>query len=715
MFQVYRKELDWGGRRLVLETGKIARQADGAVLATYGETTVLCTAVAAKSAKPGQDFFPLTVNYQEKTFAAGKIPGGFFKREGRPTEKETLVSRLIDRPIRPLFVSGFRNETQVVCTVLSHDLENDPDIVAMVGASAALTISGIPFMGPIGGARVGYVDGQYVLNPTAQQLEKSDLDLVLAGTQEGVLMVESEAQELSEETMLGAVTFGHKGFQPVIDAIIELAETCAKEPWALAEALPEKAEIDAKLRAEIGPVLEAAYKEQGKQERSNRLEAAKQQAVGLFPDNPAHAELAAKLFKDLEKDIVRGAIIRGDARIDGRDTKTVRPIIAEVGVLPRTHGSALFTRGETQALVVATLGTGQDEQIIDALEGEFRQHFMLHYNFPPYSTGEAGRMGSPGRREIGHGKLAWRAVRPMLPSKESFPYTIRVVSEITESNGSSSMASVCGASLSLMDAGVPLKRPVAGIAMGLIKEKDGFAVLSDILGDEDHLGDMDFKVAGTDRGVTALQMDIKITSITEEIMRIALDQARDGRARILGEMSKALTGARDEVSENAPRITTISIPKDKIREVIGSGGKVIREIVETTGAKVDIDDDGTIKIAATDADAAKAAIDWIKGIVAEPEQGHIYNGKVVKVVDFGAFVNFLGAKDGLVHISELAQQRVGKTADVVSVGDQVKVKVLGFDDRGKVKLSMRQVDQATGEDLGSARRTEPAPAGAAAK
>jgi polyribonucleotide nucleotidyltransferase len=717
MFQVYRKELDWGGRRLVLETGKIARQADGAVLATYGETTVLCTAVAAKSAKPGQDFFPLTVNYQEKTFAAGKIPGGFFKREGRPTEKEVLTSRLIDRPIRPLFVSGFRNETQVVCTVLSHDLENDPDVVALVGASAALTISGIPFMGPIAGARVGYVDGQYVLNPTAADLQRSELDLVMAGTQEGVLMVESEAQELSEEVMLGAVTFGHKGFQPVIDAIIELAETCAKEPWSIAEPLPEKAEIDAKLRAEIGPVLDAAYKEQSKQERSNRLEAAKHQAVALFSDNAAHAELAAKLFKDLEKDIVRGAIIRGEPRIDGRDTKTVRPIVAEVGVLPRTHGSALFTRGETQAIVVATLGTGQDEQIIDALEGEYRQHFMLHYNFPPYSTGEAGRMGSPGRREIGHGKLAWRAVRPMLPSKESFPYTIRVVSEITESNGSSSMASVCGASLSLMDAGVPLVRPVAGIAMGLIKEKDGFAVLSDILGDEDHLGDMDFKVAGTDRGVTALQMDIKITSITEEIMRIALDQARDGRAHILGEMAKALTGARDDVSENAPRITTIQIPKDKIREVIGSGGKVIREITETTGAKVDINDDGVIKIAATDADAAKAAIDWIRGIVAEPEQGQIYNGKVVKVVDFGAFVNFLGAKDGLVHISELAQQRVGKTADVVNVGDQVKVKVLGFDDRGKVKLSMRQVDQQTGEDLGTQRRQEQqsAPAGAAAK
>jgi polyribonucleotide nucleotidyltransferase len=715
MFQVYRKELDWGGRRLVLETGRMARQADGAVLATYGDTTVLCTAVAAKTGRPGQDFFPLTVNYQEKTFAAGKIPGGFFKREGRPSEKETLTSRLIDRPIRPLFVPGFLNETQVVCTVLSHDLENDPDIIALVGASAALTISGIPFMGPIAGARVGYVDGAYVLNPTAADLERSELDLIVAGTQEGVLMVESEAKELSEETMLGAVTFGHKGFQPVIEAIIELAETCAKEPWAMAQALPEKAAMEDELRKLLAKPLDAAYRERGKQERQNQLEAAKNLAIGKYADDPAKQNFAGKFFKELEKEIVRGAILRGDPRIDGRDTKTVRPISAEVGVLPRTHGSALFTRGETQALVVATLGTGQDEQIIDALEGEYRQHFMLHYNFPPYSTGEAGRMGSPGRREIGHGKLAWRAVRPMLPTKESFPYTIRVVSEITESNGSSSMASVCGASLSLMDAGVPLARPVAGIAMGLIKEKEGFAVLSDILGDEDHLGDMDFKVAGTDRGVTALQMDIKITSITEEIMRIALEQARDGRAHILGEMSKALTGARDEVSENAPRITTIQIPKDKIREVIGSGGKVIREIVEVTGAKVDIDDDGTIKIAAVDAGAAQAAIDWIKGIVAEPEQGHIYNGKVVKVVDFGAFVNFLGAKDGLVHISELAQQRVGKTSDVVKLGDQVKVKVLGFDDRGKVKLSMRQVDQATGEDLGSQRRDQPAPAGAAAK
>jgi polyribonucleotide nucleotidyltransferase len=716
MFQIYRKELDWGGRRLVLETGKIARQADGAVLATYGETTVLCTAVASKTARAGQDFFPLTVNYQEKTFAAGKIPGGFFKREGRPSEKETLTSRLIDRPIRPLFVPGFLNETQVVCTVLSHDLENDPDIVALVGASAALTISGIPFFGPIAGARVGYVDGQYVLNPTAADLERSELDLIVAGTAEGVLMVESEAKELSEEIMLGAVTFGHKGFQPVIEAIIELAETCAKEPWPMTEPLPEKAAMEDELRQLLAAPLDAAYRERSKQERSNQLEAAKHLALAKYEGDGAKQTFAGKFFKELEKEIVRGAILRGDARIDGRDTKTVRPITAEVGILPRTHGSALFTRGETQAIVVSTLGTGQDEQIIDALEGEYRQHFMLHYNFPPYSTGEAGRMGSPGRREIGHGKLAWRAVRPLLPSKESFPYTIRVVSEITESNGSSSMASVCGASLSLMDAGVPLLRPVAGIAMGLIKEKAGFAVLSDILGDEDHLGDMDFKVAGTDRGVTALQMDIKITSITEEIMRIALDQARDGRAHILGEMAKALTGARDEVSENAPRITTISIPKDKIREVIGSGGKVIREIVEVTGAKVDIDDDGTIKIAATTAEASKAAIDWIRGIVAEPEQGQIYNGKVVKVVDFGAFVNFLGAKDGLVHISELAQQRVGKTADIVKVGDPVKVKVLGFDDRGKVKLSMRQVDQATGEDLGGARRQEqPAPAGAAAK
>ena len=705
MFQIFRKELMWGGRQLVLETGKLARQADGAVLATYGETTVLCTAVAMKNAKPGQDFFPLTVNYQEKTFAAGKIPGGFFKREGRPSEKETLVSRLIDRPLRPLFAPGFRNETQVVCTVLSHDLENDPDIVSLIGASAALTISGIPFLGPIAGARVGYIDGDYVLNPTMADLPRSRLDLVVAGTGEGVLMVESEAQELSEEVMLGAVTFGHREFQPVIQAIIELAEACARDPWVLPPTPPEIDAIEARLRDTIGPLLEAAYREQGKQDRSNQLDAAKARVGDLFPAEEQRS-LALKLFKDLEKEIVRGAVLRGGARIDGRDTRSVRPIEAEVSILPRAHGSALFTRGETQALAVATLGTGQDEQIIDALEGEYRENFMLHYNFPPYSTGEAGRMGSPGRREIGHGKLAWRAVRPLLPSKETFPYTIRVVSEITESNGSSSMASVCGASLALMDAGVPLPRSIAGIAMGLIKEPEGFAVLSDILGDEDHLGDMDFKVAGTEKGVTALQMDIKITSITEEIMRIALAQAREGRVHILGEMAKALTGARDSVSDNAPRITTLSIPKDKIREVIGSGGKVIREITETTGAKIDIDDDGTVKVAAVDGNAAQAAIDWIRGIVAEPELGAIYNGKVVKTVDFGAFVNFLGSRDGLVHISELAPQRVGKVADVVKLGDTVKVKVLGFDDRGKVKLSMRQVDQQTGEDLG-AKRPEP--------
>jgi polyribonucleotide nucleotidyltransferase len=709
MFHVYHKEIEWGGRRLTLETGKIARQADGAVLATYGETTVLCTAVAMKNVKPGQDFFPLTVNYQEKTFAAGKIPGGFFKREGRPSEKETLVSRLIDRPLRPLFALGFRNETQVICTVLSHDLENDPDIVAMIGASAALTISGIPFLGPIGGARIAYIDGGYVLNPTLSDLPRSELDLVVAGTADGVLMVESEARELPEDVMLAAVMFGHREFQPVIQAIIELAETCAREPWDLPSQHLEDEAIEARLRDSVGPLIEEAYREQGKQDRSVRLDAAKLRAAEMFGDEETRAQ-ALKTFKELEKEIVRGAILGGGSRIDGRGPRAIRPIVTEVGILPRAHGSALFTRGETQALAVATLGTGQDEQVIDALEGEYRENFMLHYNFPPYSTGEAGRMGSPGRREIGHGKLAWRAIHPLLPAKDSFPYTIRVVSEITESNGSSSMASVCGASLALMDAGVPLPRPVAGIAMGLIKEPESFVVLSDILGDEDHLGDMDFKVAGTERGVTALQMDIKITSITEEIMRVALDQARDGRIHILDEMAKALTGARDTVSDNAPRITTLTIPKDKIREVIGSGGKVIREITETTGAKIDIDDDGTIKVAAVDGNAAKAAIDWIRGIVAEPELGAIYTGRVVKTVDFGAFVNFLGSRDGLVHISELAPYRVGKVGDVVKLGDSVKVKVLGFDDRGKVKLSMRQVDQQTGEDLGNRREPAPEPA-----
>jgi len=699
LFNVHRKELIWGGRKLTLETGKVARQADGAVLATYGETTVLCTVVGVKTQKPGIDFFPLTVNYQEKAFAAGKIPGGFFKREGRPSEKETLVSRLIDRPIRPLFVDGFRNEVQVVCTVLSHDLENDPDIVSLVGTSAALTLSGLPFMGPVGAARVGYIDGQYVLNPKADELPKSALDLVVAGTSEGVLMVESEAQQLSEEIMLGAVTFGHTEFQPVIKAIIELAELAAKEPWELAPPPAEVAQVRSKFEAAgIPAALAEAYKIVKKQDRYAAVGAVKKSALEALTE-AAELAVAPGILKDLESEVVRGNILNTGIRIDGRDTKTVRPIEVEVGVLPRAHGSALFTRGETQALVVATLGTGQDEQIIDALSGEYREHFMLHYNFPPYSVGEAGRMGSPGRREIGHGKLAWRAVRPTLPSKESFPYTIRVVSEITESNGSSSMATVCGSSLALMDSGVPLPRPVAGIAMGLIKEGDKFAVLSDILGDEDHLGDMDFKVAGTADGVTALQMDIKITSITREIMKIALDQAKDGRIHILGEMNKGLDSARDSVSGNAPRITTISIPKEKIREVIGTGGKVIREICEQTGAKIDIDDDGTIKVASVDSDAAQRAIDWIRGIVAEPELGVIYTGKVVKVVDFGAFVNFLGSRDGLVHISELSRERVAKVADVIKQGDVVKVKVLGFDDRGKVKLSMKQVDQATGEDI----------------
>ncbi|GAB2177542.1 polyribonucleotide nucleotidyltransferase [Dongia sp. agr-C8] len=699
MFKIFRKELNWGGRKLVLETGRIARQADGAVLATYGDTVVLCTAVGAKAPKPGVDFFPLTVNYQEKTFAAGKIPGGFFKREGRPSEKEILTSRLIDRPIRPLFHAAYRHETQVVCTTLSHDMENDPDIVALVGASAALTLSGIPFMGPIGAARVGYINGEYVLNPKLSDLPESKLDLVVAGTAEGVLMVESEAQELSEDVMLGAVNFGHQQFQPVINAIIELAEQAAKEPWALADKDPAAEEVYSALKAQFSAPLAAAYKVTAKQDRTNQVADVKTKAKEAIGTDEKKAELVGKLFKELEKDIVRGNILDTSSRIDGRDLKTVRPIVSEVGVLPRAHGSALFTRGETQALVVATLGTGQDEQIIDALAGEYREKFMLHYNFPPYSTGEAGRMGSPGRREIGHGKLAWRAVRPMLPVGDDFPYTLRVVSEITESNGSSSMATVCGTSLSLMDAGVPLKRPVAGIAMGLIKEGERFAVLSDILGDEDHLGDMDFKVAGTDQGITALQMDIKITSITAEIMKIALEQAKGGRLHILGEMAKALTGARDSVNQNAPRITVINIPKDKIREVIGTGGKVIREITEMTGAKIDIEDDGTIKVAAVDAAAAEKAINWIKGIVAEPEQGVIYDGKVVKIMDFGAFVNFLGSRDGLVHISELAPQRVKQVGDVVQVGQAVKVKVIGMDDRGKVKLSMKVVDQATGADI----------------
>ena len=699
MFNYFRKELDWGGRKLVLETGKIARQADGAVMISYGETIILCTAVGVKTAKPGQDFFPLTVNYQEKAFAAGKIPGGFFKREGRPSEAEVLKSRLIDRPIRPLFPEGFRNEVQIVATVLSYDNENDPDVVAMVGCSAALTLSGIPFFGPIAAARVGYENGQYILNPTQDQMKTSELELVLAGTSEGVLMVESEAQELSEEIMLGAVKFGHEGFQPVIAAIIELAEHAAKEPWALKEKTEEELALKARVDALGRAAIAEAYQEKVKQARYEKVGAAKKATAAALTAEGLDADKAKGLLHDLEADVVRNAILDTGIRIDGRDTRTVRPIIAEVGILPRAHGSALFTRGETQAFCVATLGTGQDEQVVDALLGEYRENFMLHYNFPPYSVGEAGRMGSPGRREVGHGKLAWRAVHPLLPGKDKFPYTMRVVSEITESNGSSSMATVCGTSLALMDAGVPLKRPVAGIAMGLIKEDKGFAVLSDILGDEDHLGDMDFKVAGTEAGVTSLQMDIKITSITFDIMQTALEQARDGRLHILGEMAKALTGARGDVAQTAPRITIINVPKEKIREVIGTGGKVIREIVEQTKCKIDIDDDGTIKIAAVDQDQARKAIDWIRGIVAEPEIGVIYNGKVVKTADFGAFVNFLGSKDGLVHISELQQGRVNKTTDVVNNGDPVKVKVIGFDDRGKVKLSMRVVDQATGADI----------------
>ncbi|HLS69240.1 MAG TPA: polyribonucleotide nucleotidyltransferase [Kiloniellales bacterium] len=699
MFDIHRKEIDWGGRKLVLETGRIARQADGAVLATYGETVVLCTAVGAKQPRVGIDFFPLTVNYQEKTFATGKIPGGFFKREGRPTEKETLTSRLIDRPIRPLFHRNYRNETQVVCTVLSHDMENDPDVVAMIGASAALTLSGIPFMGPIAAARVGWIDGKYVLNPVLDELSLSSLDLVVAGTGQGVLMVESEARELSEEVMLGAVNFGHEQMQPVIDTIISLAEVAAKEPWPVPEDPAAKAELHEELKSRFGAALAEAYAMPDKVQRHAAIDAVKADAEAAVGEDQEKLAVFAGVFKALESDVVRGQILAGEPRIDGRDTRTVRPIVCETGALPRAHGSALFTRGETQALVTTTLGTGQDEQIIDALEGEYRQHFMLHYNFPPYSVGEAGRMGSPGRREIGHGKLAWRALRPLLPTKDDFPYTIRVVAEITESNGSSSMATVCGSSLSMMDAGVPLSRPVAGIAMGLIKEDDRYAVITDILGDEDHLGDMDFKVAGTEIGITALQMDIKITSITAEIMEVALAQAAEGRHHILGEMAKTMGGAREGVAANAPRITTISIPKDKIRDVIGTGGKVIREICETTGAKVDIEDDGTIKVAAVDQSAMQAAIDWINSIVAEPEVGKIYNGKVVKVMDFGAFVNFLGPRDGLVHISQLAQERVAKTSDVVKEGQEVKVKVIGFDDRGKVKLSMKVVDQESGTDL----------------
>ena len=700
MFTISREEIDWGGRPLILETGRIARQADGAVLATYGDTTVLATVVADRSPKSGIDFFPLTVNYQEKSYAAGKIPGGYFKREGRPSEKETLVSRLIDRPIRPLFVKGFKNETQVIATVLSHDLENDSDIVAMVAVSAALTISGVPFLGPIGAARVGFANGEYILNPTLEEMKESNLDLVVAGTGDAVLMVESQAGELTEDVMLGAVMHGHREFQPVINAIISLAEKCAKEPRDVPENNDD--ELKEKVSGIARGDLEAAYQEADKSSRQEKIAAAKDKVMDDLLPADADADTAITLsgaFKGLESDIVRGGILDTEKRIDGRGLADVRPIVSEVGILPRAHGSALFTRGETQALVVATLGTGDDEQLVDALEGTYKENFMLHYNFPPYSVGETGRVGFTGRREVGHGKLAWRAIKPMLPTAEDFPYTLRLVSEITESNGSSSMATVCGASLAMMDAGVPLQKPVAGIAMGLIKEGDRFAVLSDILGDEDHLGDMDFKVAGTQDGITSLQMDIKITGITEEIMQVALTQAKGGREHILGEMASALGEARTEMGEYAPKIETIKIAQDKIREVIGSGGKVIREIVETTGAKVDISDDGTIKVASSDAAVIQAAIDWINSIAAEPEVGVIYDGTVVKTMDFGAFVNFFGKRDGLVHISQLADRRVENTTDIVKEGDTVKVKLMGFDDRGKVRLSMKVVDQETGEDF----------------
>ncbi len=698
MFNIHKVETQWGGKTLTLETGRIARQADGAVLATLGETVVLCAVTAAKSVKDGQDFFPLTVHYQEKFSAAGRIPGGFFKREGRPTEHETLTSRLIDRPIRPLFPEGFYNEVNVIAQVLSYDGENEPDVLALIAASAALTLSGVPFMGPIAGGRVGYVDGEYVLNPS-RNIEGSKLDLVAAGTSDAVLMVESEAHELSEEVMLGAVMFVHENGKKVIDAIIRLAEKAAKDPWELKLDDGAAAKKTA-LKKLVGKDIEAAYKLTVKQERVAALDAARAKAKESFADaEPAEKLKLSKLVKKLEADIVRGAILKDGRRIDGRGKEDVRAIMAEVQVLPRTHGSALFTRGETQAIVTTTLGTADDEQMIDAIYGISHENFLLHYNFPPYSVGEVGRFGAPGRREVGHGKLAWRALRPVLPTKEEFPYTMRVIADITESNGSSSMATVCGGSLALMDAGVPLKRPVSGIAMGLILEGKDFAVISDILGDEDHLGDMDFKVAGTEIGITSLQMDIKIAGITEEIMKVALSQAKAGRAHILAEMNKALDGTRTEMSAHAPRIETMSIPKDKIREVIGTGGKVIREIVAETGAKVDIEDDGTIKIASSDLSKIEAAKNWIIGIVAEPEVGKVYNGKVVSMVDFGAFVNFMGAKDGLVHISEIKEERVAKVSEVLTEGQEVKVKVLGIDDRGKVRLSMRLVNQETGEEL----------------
>jgi len=700
MFDKKSVSIEWGGKTLTLETGQIARQADGAVLATYGETVVLCAVTAAKSVREGQDFFPLTVHYQEKFSAAGRIPGGFFKREGRATEKETLTSRLIDRPVRPLFPEGFYNEINVICQVLSYDGETEPDIVAMVAASAALTISGLPFMGPIGAARVGFVDGEYVLNPAVNTIfDEGRLDLVVAATQDAVMMVESEAKELNEEEMLGAIMFAHDESRKVIGAIIDLAEQAAKDPWEV-DLSDDTAAIKEKLRGIIGKDIAAAYKLTDKSERSDALNLARAKGKEAFAEEDGQTQMTAnKAVKKLEAEIVRGAILKDGQRIDGRKTDEVRPIEAMVGLLPRTHGSALFTRGETQAICTTTLGTKDAEQMIDGLEGLSYNHFMLHYNFPPYSVGEVGRFGFTSRRETGHGKLAWRALHPVLPAHEDFPYTIRLLSDITESNGSSSMATVCGGCLSMMDAGVPIDRPVSGIAMGLILEGDEFTVLSDILGDEDHLGDMDFKVAGSETGITSLQMDIKVAGITKEIMQSAMEQAKAGRAHILGEMTKALGNARGEVSRHAPRIETMQIDKSKIRDIIGTGGKVIREIVAETGAKVDIDDEGVIKISSSDSDQIDAARKWIEGIVEEAEVGKIYDGKVVNIVDFGAFVNFMGGKDGLVHVSEMKNERVEKVTDVVSEGDEVKVKVLEIDQRGKVRLSMRVVDQETGEEL----------------
>ena len=703
MFNVTKKSIEWGEETLTLETGKVARQADGSVIATLGETSVMANVTFAKTQKPGQDFFPLTVHYQEKYYAAGKIPGGFFKREARPSEKETLTARLIDRPLRPLFVDGFKNEVLVMCTVLSHDLVNDPDIVAMIAASAALTLSGAPFRGPIAGCRVGFVDGEYILNPEVEDMDhlrtKPDqrLDLVVAGTKDAVMMVESEAYELSEEEMLGAVTFAHEQMQPVIDLIVEMAEDAAKEPFDFQPA--DYSDLYAAAKSAGEADMRAAFALTDKQERTAAVNAARETIkAALSEEQLADANLGSAL-KKLEAGILRGDVVKTGKRIDGRALDTVRSIVCETGMLPRTHGSALFTRGETQGLVVTTLGTGDDEQIIDALHGNSRSNFLLHYNFPPYSVGEAGRVGPPGRREVGHGKLAWRALQAVLPAATDFPYTVRVVSEITESNGSSSMASVCGGSLSMMDAGVPLKSPVAGVAMGLILEDDGdYAVLTDILGDEDHLGDMDFKVAGTEAGITSLQMDIKIAGITPDIMKKALAQAKDGRMHILNEMSKSLTEAAD-FSVHAPRIETMNVPTDKIREVIGSGGKVIREIVEVSGAKVDINDEGVIKIASPNGDSIKKAYDMIYAIVAEPEEGQVYDGKVVKIVDFGAFVNFFGKRDGLVHVSQIENRRLNHPSDVLKEGQDVKVKLLGFDDRGKVRLSMKVVNQETGEEM----------------